>query len=46
MSKTKTELEKLIELGIKHGLNDAVEYLKGFIIKQEAIDKKPKKVKA
>jgi len=44
MSKTKTEIEKLIELGIKHGLNDAVEFLKGFIIKQEAIKNKSKKV--
>lgn len=34
------QLRKLISLGEKHGLNDAVEFLKVFIQKQEAINAK------
>ena len=34
------QLRKLISLGEKHGLNDAVEFLKVFIQKQEEINAK------
>lgn len=37
------QLRKLISLGEKHGLNDAVEFLKVFIQKQEEINAKQHK---
>ena len=37
------QLRKLISLGEKHGLNDAAEFLKVFIKKQEAINAKQHK---